>query len=64
MLGSTIDQIKCRNIYAKWTSLTANLRLTNVHNPMCGDRARIDFEREVLANVSHQIEDLVQTIID
>jgi small GTP-binding protein len=40
------------------------LRLTNIHNLVRGDRVRADFEREVLADVSHQIDDQVQRIID
>jgi small GTP-binding protein len=40
------------------------LRLTNIHNLMRGDRVRADFEKEVLADVSDQIDDQVQRIID
>jgi small GTP-binding protein len=40
------------------------LRLTNIHNLVRGDRVRADFEREVLADVSHQVDDQVQRIID
>jgi hypothetical protein len=40
------------------------LRLTNIHNLMRGDRVRADFEKEVLADVSDQIDEQVQRIID
>jgi small GTP-binding protein len=40
------------------------LRLTNIHNLIRGDRVRADFEKEVLADVSDQIDEQVQRIID
>jgi small GTP-binding protein len=40
------------------------LRLTNIHNLVRGDKIRADFEKEVLADVSSQIDEQVQRIID
>jgi small GTP-binding protein len=40
------------------------LRLTNIHNLVRGDKVRADFEKEVLADVSSQIDEQVQRIID
>ena len=40
------------------------LRLTNIHNLARGDRVRAAFEKEVLADVSRQIDEQVQRIID
>ena len=40
------------------------LRLTNIHNLARGDRVRAAFEKEVLADVSSQIDEQVQRIID
>jgi small GTP-binding protein len=40
------------------------LRLTNIQNLMRGDKIRAAFEKEVLADVSQQIETQVQRIID
>ena len=40
------------------------LRLTNVHNLIQGARVRADFEKEVLADITRQIEQQVQHIID
>lgn len=40
------------------------LRLTNIHNLVRGDRVRAAFEKEVLADVSPQIDIQVQQIID
>ncbi|MCC6192776.1 MAG: dynamin family protein, partial [Anaerolineales bacterium] len=40
------------------------LRLTNIASLARGDRVRTDFEREVLADVPHQVEDRVRRLID
>jgi len=40
------------------------LRLTNIHHLVRGDRVRAAFEKEVLGNVSHQIDEQVEQIID
>lgn len=40
------------------------LRLTNIHHLFRGDRIRAAFEQEVLADISGQINDQVQRIID
>ncbi len=40
------------------------LRLTNIHNLARGDRIRAAFEKEVLTDVSTQIDEQVQRIID
>jgi small GTP-binding protein len=40
------------------------MRLTNIQNLMHGDRIRAAFEKEVLYDVSHQIDGQVQQIID
>ena len=40
------------------------MRLTNIHNLVRGDKVRAQFEKEVLADVPHQIEDQVQRVID
>ena len=40
------------------------LRLTNIHHLIRGDRVRMNFEKEVLADVSGQINEQVQNIID
>ncbi len=40
------------------------LRLTNIHNLARGDRVRALFEKEVLSDVSRQIDEQVQRIID
>ena len=40
------------------------LRLTNIHHLIRGDRIRMNFEKEVLADVSGQINEQVQNIID
>ena len=40
------------------------LRLTNIHNLARGDRVRAAFEKEVLADISSQIDEQVQRIID
>jgi small GTP-binding protein len=40
------------------------LRLTNIHHLIRGDRIRMNFEKEVLTDVSQQINEQVQNIID
>ena len=40
------------------------MRLTNIQNLVRGDKVRAQFEKEVLADVPHQIEEQVQRIID
>jgi len=40
------------------------LRLTNIHHLVRGDRIRMNFEKEVLNDVSQQINEQVQNIID
>ena len=40
------------------------LRLTNIHHLIRGDRIRANFEKEVLTDVSQQINEQVQNIID
>jgi len=40
------------------------MRLTNIQNLVRGDKVRAQFEKEVLADVPHQIEDQVQRVID
>jgi len=40
------------------------MRLTNIQNLVRGDKVRAVFEKEVLADVPHQIEDQVQRVID
>ncbi len=40
------------------------MRLTNIQNLVRGDKVRALFEKEVLADVPHQIEDQVQRVID
>ncbi len=40
------------------------LRLTNIHHLVRGDRIRMNFEKEVLTDVSQQINEQVQNIID
>jgi small GTP-binding protein len=40
------------------------LRLTNIHHLVRGDIVRAAFEKEVLTDVSHQIDEQVQRIID
>lgn len=40
------------------------LRLTNIHNLVRGDKVRAQFEKNVLADVSRQIEEQVQKLID
>jgi small GTP-binding protein len=40
------------------------MRLTNIHNLMHGDRIRAAFVKEVLADISPQIDEQVQQIID
>ncbi|HEY5157329.1 MAG TPA: dynamin family protein [Anaerolineales bacterium] len=40
------------------------MRLTNVQNLVRGDKVRSQFEKQVLADVSQQIEDQVQRLID
>jgi small GTP-binding protein len=42
----------------------STLRLTNVQNLVRGDKVRAQFEKQVLADVSQQIEDQVQRLID
>ena len=41
-----------------------NLRLTNIHHLLRGEKIRSAFEKEVLTDVSDQIDDQVQRIID
>lgn len=40
------------------------LRLTNIKNLVHGEKVRAQFEQQVLADVSRQVEDLVQRLID
>jgi len=42
----------------------STLRLTNVQNLVRGDKVRAQFEKQVLTDVPHQIEDQVQRLID
>jgi small GTP-binding protein len=42
----------------------STLRLTNIHNLVRGDKIRAQFEKEVLADVPHQIEEQVHRVID
>lgn len=41
-----------------------NLRLTNIHHLIRGDRIRADFEKEVLTELPKNIEDQVHALID
>ncbi len=40
------------------------LRLTNIHHLIKSDRIRADFEKEISSNLSQEIEDQVQRLID
>jgi small GTP-binding protein len=42
----------------------STIRLTNVQNLVRGDKVRVQFEKQVLADVPQQIEDQVQRLID
>jgi small GTP-binding protein len=42
----------------------STMRLTNVRNLVRGDKVRAQFEKQVLADAPHQIEDQVQRLID
>ncbi len=42
----------------------STLRLTNIHHLVRGEKVRARFEKEVLADVPHQIEEQVQRLID
>jgi small GTP-binding protein len=42
----------------------STMRLTNVQNLISGDKVRAQFEKQVLADVPHQIDDQIQRLID
>jgi len=42
----------------------STIRLTNIQNLVRGDKVRVQFEKQVLADVPQQIEDQVQRLID